>query len=299
MIEQFWWLYDLIAVVAVILCIYLSARKGIFKSAITLIGCIIGILISVPMSSAVSESIYKTVVRDNNVKTLDKSLGEVEISIYLASALEKLDYNVIVNSAKLDEILESEKDTDEQIYKYLNNINGKKVDNEENFRDNLNIAYAEVIKNIFSKDIGSYALETASYKIRSGKKDAGNLIKMMKNGENRKKVAEIIADDYINDAYITVIRLVAYTAFFAIIFIIGILTANSLSGSQRDVDVGTGSRVAGGICGAVTGVAVVFIIAVLVRLYVVMGSDETLFFDTKTIDKMYIFRYAYDIAYKL
>lgn len=297
--EQFWWLYDAIAVVVVLLCIFLSARKGIFKSAITLISCILGIAVAMPMSSAVSESIYKTVVRDNNVKTLDKSLGEVEVSMYLADALEKLDYNVIVNSAKLDEILESDKDPDEQIYKYLNNINGKKVDTEENFRDNLNIAYAEVIKSIFKKDLGSYALETASHKIREGKTDAGNLVKMMKNGENRKKVAEIIADDYINDAYITVIRLVAYTAVFAIIFIIGILTAHSLSGSQRDVDIGTGARVAGGICGAVTGVAMVLIIAVLVRLWVVMGSNENLFFDNKAIDKMYIFRYAYDIAYKL
>lgn len=289
----------MIAVVAVVLCIFLSARKGIFKSAIALIGCIFGIAVAVPMSSAVSESIYKTVVRDNNVKTLDKSLGEVEISAYLANALEKLDYNVIVNSAKLDDILESDKEPDEQIYKYLNNINGKKVDTEENFKDNLNTAYAEVLKSIFSKDISSYALETASHKIMSGKTDAGNLIKMIKNVENRKEVAEIIADDYINDAYITVIRLVAYTAFFAIIFIIGILTSHSLTGSQRDVDVSTGSRVAGGICGAVTGVAVVFIIAVLVRLWAVMGSNENLFFDIKAIDKMYIFRYAYDIAYKL
>ena len=299
MLEQFWWLYDLIAVVAVILCIYLSARKGMFKSAIVLIGCIIGIVISVPMSSAVSESIYKTVVRDNNVKTLDKSLGEVEISIYLANALEKLDYNVVVNPKKLDEILESDKDTDEQIYKYFNNINGKKVDNEENFRDNLNIAYAEVIKKIFSKDLSSYALETASYKIRGGKTDAGNLIKMMKNGENRKKVAEIIADDYINSAYITVIRLVAYIAFFAIIFIIGILTANSLTGSHRDVDISTGSHIGGGICGAFMSVAVVFVIAVLIKLYVVLGSNQELFFDNNTIDKTYIFRYAYNISNKL
>lgn len=297
--EQFWWLYDIIAVAAFVLCIFLSARKGIFKSAIALIGCIFGVVLAVPVSSAVSESIYKTVVRDNNVKTLDKSLSEVEVSMYLASALEKLDYNVVVNPAKLDEILESDKDPDEQIYKYLNNINGKKVDTEENFRDNLNIAYAEVIKSIFKKDLGGYAIETASHKIREGKTDAGNLIKMMKHGENRRDIAEIIADDYINDAYITVIRLVAYTAVFAIIFIIGILTAHSLSGSQRDVDTGAGSRVAGGICGAVMGVAAVLVIAVLVRLWIVMGSDENLFFDNKAIDKMYIFRYAYDIAYKL
>ncbi|MCM1314707.1 MAG: hypothetical protein NC205_01150 [Prevotella sp.] len=297
--EEFWWLYDIIAVVAVVLCCWLSAKKGVFRGAIVLISCIIGVTMAVPVSAAVSESIYKTVVRDNNVKTLDKSLGEVEVASYLGKALENMGYNVLVNGGKLNDILDSDKDIDEQIYKYLNNINGKKVDNEENFRVNLYGAYAEAISDIFSKDISVYAMKTAENKICNGKTDAGNLLKMMRDGENRRDIAEIIADDYINDAYITVIRLVACAVFFALVLVIGILTANSLSGSMRDVDLGTGAKIGGGICGLFTGVAVVFVIAVLAKLYVVMGSNQELFFDNNTIDKTYIFRYAYNIANKL
>lgn len=297
--EEFWWLYDVIAVAAVIFCCWLSARKGIFRSAIALISCIIGVAFAVPVSAAVSESIYKTIVRDNNVKTLDKSLGEVEVASYLGNALENMGYNVIVNGEKLNAILDSDKELDEQIYKYLNNINGKKVDNEENFKVNLYGAYSDTLNGIFNKDIGVYAMKTAENKIREGKTDVGNLLKMMRNGENRRDIAEIIADDYINDAYITVIRLVACAVIFAIAIAIGILTANSLSGGMRDVDLSTGAKVGGGICGIFTGVAVVFIIAVIARLCAVMGSNQELFFDNNTIDKTYIFRYAYNIAYKL
>ncbi|MDE6672271.1 MAG: hypothetical protein K2K16_08740 [Ruminococcus sp.] len=297
--EELWWLYDIIALVAVVLCCWLSARKGIFRGAIVLIGCILGVALAFPVSSSVSESIYKTVVRDNNVKTLDKSLGEVEVSEYLVKALENMGYNVIVSGEKLNAILDSDKDIDEQIYKYLNNINGKKVDNEENFRVNLYGAYAEAISDIFSDDIGVYAMKTAENKIRTGKTDAGNILKMMRVGENRRDIAEIIADDYINDAYITVIKLVAFMILFAVMLVIGILTANSLSGGIRDVDLSTGAKIGGGICGLFTGVMVILFIAVLVKLCIVMGSNQELFFNNNAIDKTYIFRYAYNIADKL
>lgn len=297
--EEFWWLYDVIAVAAVALCCWLSARKGIFRSAIALISCIVGVALAVPVSAAVSESIYKTVVRDNNVKTIDKSLGEVEVAAYLGNALENMGYNVFVNGEKLNAILDSDKELDGQLYTYLNNINGKKVDNEENFNVNLRGAYAETLNSIFNKDISLYAMKTAENKIRTGNTDVGNLLKMMRSVENRHEIAEIIADDYINDAYITVIRLVACAVIFAAALAIGILTANSLSGGMRDVDLSTGAKVGGGICGIFTGAAVVFIIAVIAKLCVVMGSNQELFFANNTIDKTFIFRYAYNIADKL
>lgn len=293
---QFWWFYDVIVVAVVLVCLYLNGKKGIFKSAVTLVSCIVGILLAVPMSGAVSESVYKTAVRDNNIKKLDKSLIDVEISSYLADALENMGYSVIVNTQKIDEILESDKDVDEQIYKYLNNINGKVVDKEAIFHDNLNNAYASVMKKLISADLTNYAVATASKKITDGKMDFGNLLKMIKTGEQRGECAKIITDTYTADAYKNVIRLLVCVIMFAVIFIIGLLTAKSLTGSQREIDESTGSHIAGSICGIFTGVAIVFIIAVAIRLYVVMGNNEMLFFNNEAIDKTFIFRYAYNIA---
>jgi len=296
---QIWWLYDVIAVVTVLLSLYLCGKKGLFKSAVTFVSCILGILLAVPMSSAVSESIYKTAVRDSNINKLDKSLIDTEISSYLGSALENMGYGVIVNTEKIDSILESDKNVDEQLYKYLNNINGKVVDSEINFQTNLNECYSEVMENLISKDMSKYAVATASRKITDGKTDFGNLLKMIKTGEQRKEVAKIISDDYTADAYKNVIRLLVCVILFAIIFLIGLLTAKSLTGGQRESSESTGSHIAGGVCGIFSGTAILFIIAVAVRLYAVMGSNEMLFFNNKAIDKTFIFRYAYDIASKL
>lgn len=296
---QFWWIYDVIAVIDVLVCIYLSGKKGLFKSAIMLVSCILGIAVAVPMSGAISESLYKTTVRDSNVNKLNKILMESEISSYLGNALENMGYSVIVNTEKLDSILESEKDVDEQLYKYMNNINGKVVDNEESFQTNLNNCYAEVMNKLISGGFGKYAVETASQKIRNGETDFGNLMKSIKSDEQFKDVAKIISDDYIADAYRNIIRLITCIVLFAIVFVIGLLTTKSLAGSRDSISESTGSHIAGGICGLFTGASVIFIIAVAIRLYVVMGNNEMLFFDNKSIDKTYIFRYAYDIVSEL
>lgn len=287
------------AVATVLVCLYLCGKKGIFKSAVTVISCIVGLLVAVPASGAVSDSIYKMVIRDSNIKKLDKALIDVEISSYLGNALENMGYSVIVSTEKIDGILDSDKEIDEQLYKYLNNINGKVVDNDVNFRKNLNECYSEVMEKLISADLSKYAVETASRKIMDGGTDFGNLLKMIKNDEQRKEVAQIIADDYTADAYKNVIRLLVCFIFFVILFVIGLLTARSLTGSQREVDESTGSHIAGAVCGIFTGVAVLFIIAVAIRLYVVMGNNEMLFFNNEAIDKTYIFRYAYDIASEL
>jgi hypothetical protein len=40
----------------------------------------------------------------------------------------------------------------------------------------------------------------------------------------------------------------------------------------------------------------VFLIAVMVRLYVVFGSNKMLFFNHEAIDNTYIFKYVYDFV---
>ncbi|MDE5620192.1 MAG: hypothetical protein K2I80_06700 [Ruminococcus sp.] len=291
---QLWWVYDILAVAVLLICIYLSGKKGVFKSVITSVGCIVGAVIAVSVSGAVSDSLYKTTVRDGNISKLEKTLIDTDISSYMGNALEGMGYNVVVSTKKLDEIFDSDKDVDEQLYKYMNNINGKVVDDEENFQKNLLECYAMVMKRLISDDVSKYAVETASRKITDGDVDFGSLIKQIKDSDQRKDVARIISDDYIADAYKNVIRLVAVTILFVIIFIITILTVKAVTAGQRETENSKGSHIAGGICGIITGVVILFMTAVILRLYCIMGNNEMLFFGNEAVDKTYIFRYAYD-----
>ncbi len=291
---QLWWLYDVVAVAIFLVCIYLSGRKGIFKSLITAVGCILSVFISVSISGTVSDTLYKTTVRDGNINKLEKTLIDVDISSDMKNALEEMGYSVIVNTKKLDEILDSDKNLDEQLYKYMNNINGKVVDDEESFQKALNVCYASVMKKLISGDMSKYAVETASRKIIDGKTDFGSLIRQIKDGDKRKDTAKIISDDYVADAYKNVIRLVVILISFALIFIITLLTVKAMTEGQMQTENSTGSYIAGGACGIITGAIIVFISAVIVKLCAIMGDNEMLFFGNEAIEKTYIFRYAYN-----
>ena len=291
---QLWWLYDVLAVVGLLVCIYISGRKGVFKSVFTSVGCIIGAFLAGSVSGGVADSLYKTTVRDGNINKLEKSLIDVDITSYMGDAMEGMGYNVIVSTKKLDEILDSDKELDEQLYRYMNNINGKVVDDEESFHENLLECYAEVMRKLISDDVSKYAVETASAKITDGKADFGSLVRQIKDSDKRKDTARIISDDYIADAYKNVIRLVVIVVLSVIIFIITVLTVRAVTAGQTETENSKGSNILGGIFGIITGAVILFVISVLLRLYCVTGDNETLFFNNEAVEKTYIFRYVYD-----
>ena len=73
-----------------------------------------------------------------------------------------------VNSAKIEAIYKSDaskKSYDEQIYSYVNSVNGKEVDRKEAFLEKLHKGYAEVVKDIVSAKLSKYAAEYAAREI--------------------------------------------------------------------------------------------------------------------------------------
>lgn len=295
-----WWIYDVIAVIAVLVCVYFSGRQGVFKGGICAVGCIIGLLAGASMSGSVADSLYKTTLRDGNINKLDKTVIDTDISSELGNALETMGYSVVVKKAKIDEILLSEKDesTDEQIYRYMNNINGKKIDDEENFYINLRECYASVMKKIIKDDVTLYAAETAGRNITDGKADFGSLAKMIKDSGRHEEASRMIADEFIADAYKNVIRLVVFVIMLAILLVIAVLMAKALAGSRSPLDESTVSHITGGLCGVVTGVAMVCIVSAFVGLYAVTGKNTEIFFDNSNIDETFLFRYAYGFLMK-
>ena len=54
------------------------------------------------------------------------------------------------------------------------------------------------------------------------------------------------------------------------------------------------AHVGGALIGIPKGIILCFAVAAVIRLYVVLGSDEMLFFNFNAIDKTYIFKHMYN-----
>lgn len=296
---QFWWFYDVIAAAAILICVYISGRKGFMKSAFMAIACVISLVVSMAASGAVSQSLYENTVRSGNVKKLEKSWDRETFTLKYAVYLESMGYNIKVNSEKLNNIFDSGENYDEALCKYVNNVNARKVENDEAvLREKIREGYAVVMAEMLAEPLNKFAAETAAEKIRSGM-SMEEFIPLLRDRDSIHNAAVYAADNYTAEAYSTQFRLIVFTVVYIAVLLLMLATLNSFMRNRENDSQGAGSHIAGGFIGFAMGAAMVFAIAAIVRLWTVMGGNEMLFFNNEAIDKTIIFKYFYDFTLKM
>ncbi len=302
--EEYWWFYDVIAVAAVAVSIYIAARKGLFKAGVSLTGYIIAFALALSISSSIASGLYDSSVKTSNNKKLAKSVKSSRFLEKTADYLESLGYpNVDVRENKLQEIYSGKnkkKTFDEQIYDYLNNMNANTVDRDTVFYDKLHEGYAQIISGIIADQLSEYPAEYAADLIREKPFTTDELIPLMIDNEQiendtSKEAAEYISDKYLEKPYKTELRLAAFIIILAVLLALTIFIVRAVAGDDFN-DLPVASHLVGGIIGAVKGVIILIGIAAMIRLYVLLGSDKMLFFNFKAIDNSHIFKYVYQFV---
>lgn len=292
---QFWWFYDVIAAAVVLISIFVTVKKGFFKAALSALGYVIAIIIALSLSSSIGGSIYKNSIRESVTKKVDQSLTDRGYIDELGKYLESLGYNVSVDRDTLYDICISGEDVDQKIYKYLNNINNRKVDEEAIFMNKLHEGYASVTSGFVSKHLSEYSAECTAEEIRNDPGKIYELLKLFDEPESLRKPAEFITDNYLKTPYTTLVKLITLIILLVLFLVITILIVAS-TGKDDKVAPTLVTHFFSGLIGIFKGAVIVFLIAAIVRLYVVMGSNKMLFFNHEAIDNTYIFKYVYNFV---
>ncbi len=297
--NQFWWFYDVIAAAIILICVFLSGRKGMMKAAITTVGYGIALALALGISTSAAEGLYRNTMRSSCIRNIEKAVQADTFTNKYASYLESLGYSLKVDSERLDGIFSSqEPDIDARLVKYVNNINSRRIADDEQTLDILHEGYAVVIRDIVSQNMSKYAAETAAREIRRDSKGMQELIPMMTNKDDRAPAAKFIADNYTAPAYVTIYKLIGVLILFvaAAVMIYFILQQYM---SRDDDHIDAGSHISGGIIGIIKGCLFVTVAAVLVRVWAILGSDEMLFFNNSVIDDSLVFKYFYTFVSSL
>lgn len=290
---QFWWFYDVIAIAAVLVCIFLTVKKGLMKAIVSLVGYILSVIIAMSVSASFTTLLYNRIIMPSNVKKLDSALQRVDISGEIATYINTLGYNVIVDTQQLNKIFDSGKDIDSGIYKYINNINSKKVDEKGIFITKLHEGYAIAINRAVSRELNEFAAEAAAEAVRNDPEDFHNVLTRLGDPDNKRPAAEYIAENYIAAPYKSMVRMIVMLIFLAIMLLVTILIARA-AGKTDIMEAGLMRHTFCGLIGIFKGVIIIMAIAVIVRLYVLLGSNKMMFFNTNTIENSYIFKYFYE-----
>ncbi len=295
---QFWWFYDVIAVAIVLICIFLSARKNALRSSASLAGFILSFFIAFSVSGGIATSFYSSSVESRNAVKIRKTLGYTDFTENMQIYLQSLDYNLTLKEDKLESIFIDGTDVDSKVYKYVTDAKGKKFAEKEEFLTQLHEGYAQYTIKVVSEYLTPYAAESAAEEIRNHPDKFEELIPLLMDFEDKGPAAEYIAKNYVAMPYQGIIRLILFLAVFFILLIITLFISHALG--RNDTSGGSiGARVFGGFLGIFNGAALVFAVAVMVRLYVILGDDKMLFFNFEAIDNTYIFKYVYNLVLSL
>lgn len=302
--EQFWWFYDVAAVAVVLICVFISGRRGLTKALTSLVGGVLAFAIALTVSGNIASSLYRTTLRDSNVKKLAHSLEGKDLTEDMKAMLESFGYNIKVDYNKLDEILHTGDDLDENIYNYVNNINSKIVDSEEQFYEKLHEGYGDILKRYVGEELSEFAAATAEKKVIDKPEKMEGLTPLMnKYGDTSDEqitmvpVAKYIVTNFVCDAYIEFIRLITFIVLLVAVIVIMRLVFNAFL-DDDSAHQSIASHTIGGVVGVIYGAVYVVAVAAMIRLYVILGSNEMLFFNFKAIDKTYLFKYFYKFITK-
>ncbi|MBO5163863.1 MAG: hypothetical protein J6B75_05380 [Ruminococcus sp.] len=297
---QFWWFYDVMVGAVLLVCIFLSGRKGFMKGLVAALGLVIAAAAAFGISGAVADSIGGSAIKNGNAKKLEKCIDSSTFTDRYSAYLESMGYTIKVDKSKLENILDSDVQYDEAIAKYVNNINARKVEeNDEILLEKIHEGYAVVIGDIAEEALNKFAAETAAETIRSDSSGMQELIPLLRDQENMRPAAGYIAEHYTSAAYETLISLIAYLTVFIVLGALIVFSANAFLGGRETSPTSVSSNMIGGIAGIVVAGTVILAIAVVVRLWAVMGSDEMLFFNNEAVEKSYVFKYFYEFAMNL
>ncbi|MBR4627536.1 MAG: hypothetical protein IKO47_07560 [Ruminococcus sp.] len=292
--EQFWWFYDIIVVAAIGLSMYISGGKGAMKAFSTFVAYLVAIVMALSISASVSESLAGNSIKNSNAKKISRTLESYKFTSKVAEQISGMEDKVIVEPAQLEKIYKGTKSYDAEIYKLVNNRRGKKIsDSQEVFAEKLHKAYAEIVKTIVSDELGKYATEVAYKEALDDPESFNTFIPLIIDKEDRTPAAEYIAENYTKPAYRTITWLILFLILFVLILVGMLLLVNYVMGNAYH-EQSLASHIGGVFIGIPKGIILSFAAAVLVRLFVVMGSDEMLFFNFKAVDKTYLFKYLYN-----
>lgn len=293
---EFWWFYDVIVLAAVLVSAFFAGRKGFVTSLITLIGYAVSLIIAFSVSAGISGSVYDGTIRDSNANKLEKSISKQDFISKTEDYLENLEYNINVNPENLEKIFTEGGDISDELYSYVNNINGKKVAEEGKFGIEVRECYGAVFKDMISKQLSKFSAESVAEEFREGQLSIDEVAPLLMQ-ENSKEAAKYIAGEFVSGAYMSIIRLIAFVVLF--VLIAGLFTAFTNAFMGRSSVYGIATRLGGVAVGVIKGAILVFVIAVVVRLSAIMGSNEMLFFNNEAVEKTFVFKYFYNFTAKM
>lgn len=295
---QFWWAYDAAAAAVVAVIIYLSAKKGFSKTIFTTLGCIISLVFAITLSESASDAIYRSAVKSGNIKSVRRSLEDVQITSKFRVFLENQGYNITVNESRLQSILAESENMQDDLFKYACNINDKEVDEKEAFIQKVNSGFSDIFHEMLSHELPEYLLSDLSLMnddSRLTQQAVQMVVRLEMIDDIPQETVDYLENTFIQNRASEICRFATFSIIYILLMLVTRLFANIITAMLDIPSVGGAEQPLGAVMGIIRAVLFLIAAAAFVKFLVIIGDEKMMFFNQKSIDKTIVFKYIYNL----
>lgn len=285
--EMHWWLYDLVVIAVVVLCVWNGMSSGILRAiggvAASIISCILAFFIASP----VSEMVYDGFFQKRCQSIVYENLEKADIADDIRGLLEQNGIYLPVTDNEIADIIKEAGEDDDLADKAASafGLTGDEL------RDKIGTAITNAVE-----AHGGLLPEWAERAITEA--DSKNMVFDAAADtaaaiftEDRYEASAGLEEMYIRPVVTSLLSVLVFIAAAIVIgFIIRIILLIVPSGSSSV------NSILGGAAGLVKAGVYMFLIVLLTSSIISMQSSDYPFFAEETVNRTYLFRIIYDLV---
>ncbi|MBQ3567182.1 MAG: CvpA family protein [Oscillospiraceae bacterium] len=287
---NFWWVFDAAVVAVVLLCVIHCARKGFSKIIVTAIGCVVSFAIAWVASQYSAETIYNNFFKQGNIKAVETAIEDYHPEDVIKTIIESNELSGVLSNEKIKEILKSGESLD-MLYEYANSEASNIIGTKEEFEQQVINEFALAFSSQVGAKLPPYVAEEILANIHGNEELFISTVDMLLNSpENLPKFIEM---NYIREPAKKIASAAVFLIVFFVLMTIIVLVSNRsgnfglLNGYDR-LD-----KFVGGVMGCVEAIAVIMIIAFIVKIIINISDDNNSFVSMNTIENTLLFKHFY------
>lgn len=287
------WYYDAAALVFLAAFIIQGVKKGISKSIIQFAFNAVGIILSFLLTGMMTDMIYDNYIKDSVLSSVESSVNGFDTVSEMKAAYKELTFMDSVSEQKIKAVLSLETDMDKKFHELINATSGvgDKV-SEADCLEKIQKIITESFQNKLSEELPPCAGKYFESLNAADKNETFKVLSIMftEGGDS----AAYITDNYIDKQIYNFTKIIVFVV-SALIFmiIINIVFSVVFRGKDMTSD-GKGDSAAGAALSVVTWLAVMFILALFIKIIIYYGIEISGFMDDETLNNTIAFRFLYN-----
>jgi uncharacterized membrane protein required for colicin V production len=284
-------IFDVSAIVILLVFTILNARRGFARTFVSAVGYILAIIMAGAIGDASAEPIYNSILQSQNVKNVQEVLYDCDVSTAVRDEIKTQSYGVSVSADKLQSIIGSA----DSVYNTINKNGEAEILTEEEIDtlivDSIDDELGEPLRTAFPSF-------TANYMINYMKSNEDTLYSTAQAllQEDKTATAEYIEETFVRPVVVYIIKMaIFFVVFFAVMVVVKIVAKTIENNNGTPNIFGTPDAILGAVLGIVEGCVMLVAICVVLKLVIFSNVNTSEILSDSVVQNTKLFKYIYNI----